>query len=308
MSLLTDTIRERLLQNGRLTAEYRFKGEVEPDFLPVVKLFTPDAGCAWLLTELDPEDPDIAFGLCDLGMGYPELGSVRISELESIGSGLALPIERDLHFNPTKTLSAYAEKARARSYRVMSSGRARSCPGPRVNDFLSIRWLCFLMGKDNDSRLQDGYELSCVGEQTPAWRSYHEIARKSLFKTDEHNYYESLEMLRSYYERMTPLLLSFNGESVGTVAIFDLGDGKAALRMVAIDTDQQGRGHERALGTLAAEFAKSRGVRQLCVNADIDVVGYYAALGFSAAKWSPSEQESIAVTGRKSLQMVKDLG
>ena len=33
----------------------------------------------WLLTELDSEDPDIAFGLCDLGMQCPELGSVRIS-------------------------------------------------------------------------------------------------------------------------------------------------------------------------------------------------------------------------------------
>jgi hypothetical protein len=30
----------------------------------VVKLFTPDAACTWLLTELDPDDPDIAFGLC----------------------------------------------------------------------------------------------------------------------------------------------------------------------------------------------------------------------------------------------------
>lgn len=25
---------------------------------PVVKLFTPDGACTWLLTELDPEDPD----------------------------------------------------------------------------------------------------------------------------------------------------------------------------------------------------------------------------------------------------------
>jgi len=51
---------------------------------PVVKLFTPDGGCTWLLTEIDPEDPDIAFGLCDLGFGCPELGSVSLSELESV--------------------------------------------------------------------------------------------------------------------------------------------------------------------------------------------------------------------------------
>ena len=51
--------------------------------LPVVKLFTPDASATWLLTELDPADPDLAFGLCDLGLGCPELGYVRLSELES---------------------------------------------------------------------------------------------------------------------------------------------------------------------------------------------------------------------------------
>ena len=79
--------------------------------LPVVKLFTPDAGCTWLLTEIDPEDPDIAFGLCDLGLGCPELGSVSLSELESVRGKLDLPVERDLYFTPTKTLSAYADEA-----------------------------------------------------------------------------------------------------------------------------------------------------------------------------------------------------
>ena len=39
-----------------------------------MKLFTPDANATWLLTELDPVEPDRAFGLCDLGLGYPELG------------------------------------------------------------------------------------------------------------------------------------------------------------------------------------------------------------------------------------------
>ena len=68
--------------------------EPEPDFLPVVKLFTPDAGCTWLLTEIDPDDPDIAFGLCDLGIGYPELGSVSLSELASVRGRLGLAVER----------------------------------------------------------------------------------------------------------------------------------------------------------------------------------------------------------------------
>jgi hypothetical protein len=111
MKLLTQELRERLLRNGRLKDRYAGT-DSEPDFLPVVKLFTPDAGCTWLLTELDPTDPDIAWGLCDLGLGFPELGSVSISELESVRGKLGLPVERDLHFMPTKPISAYADDAR----------------------------------------------------------------------------------------------------------------------------------------------------------------------------------------------------
>jgi hypothetical protein len=119
MKLLTEENRERLLSNGKLRLQCQLEGKDEPDFLPVVKLFTPDAGCTWLLTEIDPEDPDIAFGLCDLGMGFPELGSVSLSELESVRGRLGLPIERDLHFSPTKMLSIYAEEAR-RHERIMA--------------------------------------------------------------------------------------------------------------------------------------------------------------------------------------------
>jgi hypothetical protein len=77
-----------------------------------VKLFTPDAGCTWLLSEIDPEDPDHAFGLCDLGMGYPELGYVSLNELASVRGKFGLPVERDLHFTPKGALSAYADNAR----------------------------------------------------------------------------------------------------------------------------------------------------------------------------------------------------
>ena len=111
MKLLTQSIRDRLLRNGRIRLALEQDGRAEADFFPVVKLFTPDAGCTWLLTELDPDEPDIAFGLCDLGMGCPELGTVRISELESVRGGLGLPVERDLHFTATHTISVYARAA-----------------------------------------------------------------------------------------------------------------------------------------------------------------------------------------------------
>lgn len=111
MKLLTKSIREKHLANGRRQEPVRGTNE-EIDFRPVVKLFTPDAACTWLLSEIDPEDPNIAFGLCDLGMGTPELGSVRISEIESVRGKLGLPVERDRYFEAEKTLSAYADEAR----------------------------------------------------------------------------------------------------------------------------------------------------------------------------------------------------
>lgn len=111
MKLLTNPIREKLLRNGRIREQRAIEGGEDIDFIPVVKLFTPDAGCTWLLTDLDPEDPDIAFGLCDLGLGYPELGTVRISELESVRGCLGLPVERDMHFAPVHTLTVYARAA-----------------------------------------------------------------------------------------------------------------------------------------------------------------------------------------------------
>jgi hypothetical protein len=111
MKLLTKSIREKLLRNGRIRESLDESGEPDADFIPVVKLFTPDAQCTWILTELDPIEPDIAFGLCDLGMGCPELGSVRISELESLRGKLGLPVERDIHFVARHTLSVYARAA-----------------------------------------------------------------------------------------------------------------------------------------------------------------------------------------------------
>ena len=110
MKLLTADLHARLLANGRKQAPLRGTDD-EIDFQPVVKLFTPDGACTWLLSEIDPDDPDIAFGLCDLGMGFPELGSVSLSELGRVRGQLGLALERDLHFEPAKTLSAYAAEA-----------------------------------------------------------------------------------------------------------------------------------------------------------------------------------------------------
>ena len=106
-AFITDEQRALLLANGRESLE-------NPDFdpAPVVKLFTPDAGATWLLTEIDPDDHDHAFGLCDLGLGVPEMGWVSLQDLTTVRGRLGLPVERDLHFRAEKRLSGYARDAR----------------------------------------------------------------------------------------------------------------------------------------------------------------------------------------------------
>jgi DUF2958 family protein len=104
MKLLTNEIRERLLANGR---------EPDRDRPPVLKVFNPSGGQTWLIVEADPEEPDILFGLCDLGHGFPELGSVRLSELEAVRGRCGLPLERDIHFVGKYPISVYTRAAQA---------------------------------------------------------------------------------------------------------------------------------------------------------------------------------------------------
>ena len=111
MPLFTEKILNELKENGKKQCPVKGSNN-EFDFEPVVKIFTPDAGATWLLTEIEPDDEDIAFGLCDLGLGFPELGSVRISELEALRGNFGLPVERDLGFHAKKLLSEYASEAK----------------------------------------------------------------------------------------------------------------------------------------------------------------------------------------------------
>ncbi|WPZ34073.1 DUF2958 domain-containing protein [Thalassobaculum sp. OXR-137] len=110
-TLLLSDQHARMLKNGKANAERMADDGNTQDFWPVVKLFCPWGAATWLMSELDPEDEDIAFGLCDLGFGCPELGSVRLSELAAVRGPAGLTIERDRHFKPTKSLTAYAAEA-----------------------------------------------------------------------------------------------------------------------------------------------------------------------------------------------------
>ncbi|WP_441234503.1 DUF2958 domain-containing protein [Bradyrhizobium sp. 930_D9_N1_4] len=110
MKLLTQAQCTQLLDNGRRQAAV--KGTpAELDFWPVVKLFNPSGAATWLLTELEPEEPSVAWALCDLGMGCPEFGTVSLDELAGFRGRFGLGIERDLHFSARGPISAYIEAA-----------------------------------------------------------------------------------------------------------------------------------------------------------------------------------------------------
>ena len=104
MKLLTQTQLKQLLVNGS-------DQNAGKDHKPVVKLFLPGTAATWLLTEL-LDNEDIAFGLCDLGHGFPELGYVSLSEITSVTSPLGLTVERDISFLANYPISVYARAAR----------------------------------------------------------------------------------------------------------------------------------------------------------------------------------------------------
>ncbi len=104
MQLITENIRKELVANWQIADENK-------DPFPVVKLFNPVGAATWLLTEMVADQPDILFGLCDLGFQSPELGYVSLSEIKNIRIFDTLDIERDRHFFAEFSLSDYVQAA-----------------------------------------------------------------------------------------------------------------------------------------------------------------------------------------------------
>ena len=90
MKLLTKEITEKLQEQFSKGADF--------DQMVVAKLFDPCGSWSWYLLNQDPEDPDYLWGIVQ---GFEvEMGSISLSELESVRGALGIGIERDLHFTP----------------------------------------------------------------------------------------------------------------------------------------------------------------------------------------------------------------
>lgn len=89
-----------LIKNMPKTYEQDGKGDEA-----IVTLHYFRGGMDWFITEKDMEAEQIqAFGYCDLGMGFPELGYVSIVEL------LENNVELDIYFTPKTLREVKAER------------------------------------------------------------------------------------------------------------------------------------------------------------------------------------------------------
>lgn len=87
MKLLTQEIRKKLPKIGET--------DNQADPMAIVKFFNPCGIGTWWAVEFDPES-GIFFGKADLG--FPELGSFSLEELQGYKGVFGLGIERDNHF------------------------------------------------------------------------------------------------------------------------------------------------------------------------------------------------------------------
>lgn len=84
--------RQRCLMTQQYNKMRRNDENRQASHPPVVKFFDPCGASTWLLSAVDEDG--IAYGLCDLGQGFPEIGYVDLEELCAIGR-----INRDKWFD-----------------------------------------------------------------------------------------------------------------------------------------------------------------------------------------------------------------
>lgn len=109
MALLTPQLLQQLIDNGKLEWAPR-ESKTPVETVPVVLLRRSGRPPrAWLLAAVDPDDQDLAFGLFE-ETGYPpELGLVRLQEIEALNGVYLDPL-----FERTRKLSLQEHTRMAR--------------------------------------------------------------------------------------------------------------------------------------------------------------------------------------------------
>ncbi len=111
-AFFSDKMRELQEILRQMPATYESDGLPDGERMVSLRYFGPN-GAQWFIIEKDRGDPENegpgfpdqtqAFGLADLGMGYPEMGYISIPEITRAGA------ELDYHFTPTTLLEIKRE-------------------------------------------------------------------------------------------------------------------------------------------------------------------------------------------------------
>jgi hypothetical protein len=135
---IPNDIAEKLIENWRAferhkqaVADGEAKSADRPIEMPLVKLFRPGGRYRCLISRLNPDDMNMAYGLTDTGTGLPEMGPVRLDVIASWCTAIGPAIERDELFKPKRSLFLYWETwrdealLRKASDQVNDAGAAR---------------------------------------------------------------------------------------------------------------------------------------------------------------------------------------
>ena len=110
---LTGPKYRQLVNNHEENAAIQRRGSANTvDHKPVVKFFDMAGAATWLVSEYNPSD-GMAYGVADLGVGQPELGSFHLgSWKEALKTNWGSRFDQDRGWKAKKTASEYATEAR----------------------------------------------------------------------------------------------------------------------------------------------------------------------------------------------------
>jgi GNAT superfamily N-acetyltransferase len=139
------------------------------------------------------------------------------------------------------------------------------------------------------------YELVKVAKPQD-WADFHAIRRTELFEAKGRFGIYNDRHPHDLADWAHPFLLKADGKPLGTTRLDNFGDGRGAVRLVAVTAAEQGRGHGRVMEAMVCERARSLGMHTLLVNAAADALGFYEKTGWERFDWDPSELVNIAVS------------
>jgi GNAT superfamily N-acetyltransferase len=128
------------------------------------------------------------------------------------------------------------------------------------------------------------------------WEAYHRIHRDVLLESMKYAIEHADDQAPGHYA----LLLCQHDRPIGTIRVDIDANGRAGLRLVAIDPASQSKGCGRALLQLAESFAREHGCTKAVLYATPDAVGFYTKAGYSEEDW-----DDVYISGI--VQMAKPL-